>query len=145
MCRKVMSGSAAPVLRYFCSQAHCEEGKQDYEVTLKEYHSELAQKEVELKRIEEELNSDYGHFNNRSAEWHQKRAMLEEDLKRERENHELKLRELESEVHKTERPLKEMGEVAKRETANLERLFKRKTLEIQRDMTGLVARNGSSA
>ena len=140
LCRKALdaaTGSAAPALRYFCSQAHCEEDKRDHEVTMKEYISELARKEGELKRIEEELNADYGHFNNQMADWKQKQAELEEDLKRERESHELKLRELKSEVHKTKRPLKEMGEVMKRETTNLEQLFKKKTLEIQREMIGL--------
>ena len=140
LCRKALdaaTGSAAPALRYFCSQAHCEEGKRDHEVTLKEYNSELERIEVELKRIEEELNADYDHFNIQNADRNQKQDELEEDLRRERENHELKLSELKSEVHKTKRPLKEMREVMKRETANLEQLFKKKTLEIQREMTGL--------
>ena len=39
-----MSGSVAPVLRYFCSQAHCDEGKEDHEVTLKEYNFWQARK-----------------------------------------------------------------------------------------------------
>ena len=140
LCRKALdaaTGSAAPALRYFCSQAHCEEGKRDHEVTLKEYNSELARKEVELKRIEEELNSDFDHFDNLVADAELKKAELEEDLRREWENHELKLRELKSEVQKTKRPPKETGEVMKRETANLERLFKKRTLEIQREITGL--------
>ena len=140
LCRKALdaaTGSAAPALRYFCSQAHCEEDKRDHEVTMKEYISELARKEGELKRIEEELNADYGHFNNQMADRNQKQDELNEDLRRERESHELKLSELKSEVHKTKRPLKEMGEIVKRETANLEQLFKKKTLEIQREMTGL--------
>ena len=140
LCRKALdaaTGSAAPALRYFCSQAHCEEGKRDHEVTLKEYNSELALKEGELERKQAELIADNGHFNIQMADWAQKIAMLEEDLRHEQENHEVKLRELQSEVHKTKRPLKEMGEVMKRETANLERLFKKRTLEIQREMTGL--------
>ena len=140
LCRKALdaaTGSAAPALRYFCSQAHCEEDKRDHEVTMKEYISELARKEGELKRIEEELNADYGHFNNQMADRNQKQDELNEDLRRERESHELKLSELKSEVHKTKRPLKEMGEIVKRETANLEQLFKKKTLEIQREMVGL--------
>ena len=61
-----VSGSAVPVLRYFCSQAHCDKGKEEHEVTLKEYNSELARKEME-----------------------QKIADVEEDLKCEQKNHEL--------------------------------------------------------
>ena len=60
--RKLMdaaSGSAAPELRYFCSQTHCEEGKEEGEATMKEYNGELARKERELRRIDEEKISGF--------------------------------------------------------------------------------------
>ena len=134
------SGSAAPVLRYFCSQTHCEEGKGDHEVTLKEYNSELAREEREMKRLDRmqaELDIDSGHYKERTVVWKQKHDELVEELKREEGNHELKLRELKAEVYKSKRPLKEMGEVMKREAANLERIFRKKELEIQRETVTL--------
>ena len=84
------SGSAAPVLRYFCSQAHCEEGKKDHEVTMKEYNVELARKESVLVCKQEELEKNTGPLNEQQgAEWQQKVSNVEVDLKRERENHKL--------------------------------------------------------
>ena len=84
------SGSAAPVLRYFCSQAHCEEGKEDHEVTMKEYNCELVRKESELERKQEEVKEDTGTLNEQQgAELQQKTANEEEGLKRERENDKL--------------------------------------------------------
>ena len=106
--RKVMdaasAGSAAPSFRYFCSPSHCEEGKEDHELTMKEYNSELARKESDLKRMQEELNADMDNFMKRVVDCQQKHAEFDEALKRDRENHELTLREL-----KAARPLKEMG------------------------------------
>ena len=131
------SGSAAPVLRYFCSQAHCEEGKEDHEVTMKEYNCELARKESELDRKAEELAADQDNLVKKIVDSVQKLGEVAEDLKRERQNHELKLRELETDVYKSKRSLKEMGEVVKRETANLERIFRKKELENEREVTSL--------
>ena len=124
--RKVMyvaSGSAAPALRYFCSQAHCEEGKEDHEVTMKEYKSELAQKEMDLADKEEKFDVAHGQLVKKTAE-------AQQDVKRERDNHQLKLRALMTEVRKRNRPLKEMEEVVEREIANLQRIFRKKELEI---------------
>ena len=129
------SGSAVPLLRYFCSQAHCEEGKEDCEMTMKEYNCELARKEKELDCKQEALNADLIHLQNISDERTQRRAKLGDALKRERENHELKLRELKTDVYKSKRSLKEMGEVMKRETANLERIFRKKELENRQEGT----------
>ena len=129
------SGTAAPVWRYFCSQVHCEEGKEDHEVTMKEYNCELARKEKELDCKQEALNADLSHLQNISDERTQRRAKLDDALKRERENHELKLRELKTDVYKSKRSLKEMGEVMKRETANLERIFRKKELENMQEGT----------
>ena len=39
------SESCGPVLRHFCSQEHCEEGKEEDEVTMKEYNLEIDWKE----------------------------------------------------------------------------------------------------
>ena len=39
LCSRKSESTAAPVFRYFCSQAHCEEGKKDHEVKMKEYNS----------------------------------------------------------------------------------------------------------
>ena len=85
-----MSRSTAPVLRYFCSQAHCEEGKEDHEVTMKEYNLELVRNGSELECEQEELKANNGPLNEQQgAEWQQKTVKKDEDLKRERENHKL--------------------------------------------------------
>ena len=129
------SGSAAPLLRYFCSQVHCEEGKEDHEVTMKEYNCELARKEKELECKQEELNADMIHLEKISDERTQRRAKFNDALKRERENYELKLNELKTDVYKSKRSLKEIGEVMKRETANLQRIFRKKELEHRQEWT----------
>ena len=72
--KKVMdaaSGSAAPMLRYFCSQAHCEEGKENHEVTMKEYNLELVRKENDLNRKARELTAAYDHVGKQNKEWGQ--------------------------------------------------------------------------
>ena len=89
--RKLMdaaSGSAAPELRYFCSQTHCEEGKEEGDVTMKEFNGEVARKERELDRKYKELEADYDrHYQKLEAEMNQKQLELEEvDLKLERQN-----------------------------------------------------------
>ena len=43
------SGSATPVLRYFCSQIHCEEGKEEHDVTMQMHSMEFRQAVAELK------------------------------------------------------------------------------------------------
>ena len=53
MCRKRMdaaSESAAPVLRHFCSQTHCEDGKEVHEVTIQMHSMEVQQAAIGLKR-----------------------------------------------------------------------------------------------
>ena len=81
------SESVAPEFHYFCSRAHCEEGKEDHEVTVKEYNSELARKERELEGKQEELKADTDHSENQATDQEWKTAKIEEE--RERENHDL--------------------------------------------------------
>ena len=133
MRRKVMneaSGSAAPTLRYFCSPTHCEEGKEEHEMTVKEFNCELAQKESELKRKQEEFKTDMDHLEQQSDESDQKIGELLEALNNERANHELKLRKLKTE--QSRRPGGIEG-VLKRETAKLQQIFQTKELEFQLD------------
>ena len=131
------TGLAAPVLRYFCSQAHCEEGKEDHDVTMKEYHAELALKKRELHRMIDEVK-DYSIDDEKQCkDCEQKIDELFEDLEHERQDHERKLSELKTDVYKSKRTLKEMGEAMKRETANLERIFRTKVLEIRLEVTRL--------
>ena len=140
MRRKLMdasSGSAAPVLRHFCSQAHCEEGKEAHEVTMKEYNCELARKEREVNRKIAEQNTCVDNIEVQIDEWIQKVTELEENQERERENHELKLNELQTDMYKSKRPSKELGEVMKRETANLHRIFRKKELEVMKEIAAL--------
>ena len=132
------SGSAAPVLRYFCSQTHCEEGKRDHEVTLKEYNSELARIEGELKRMQDDFDIDSGHYKERTVVWEQKNDELTEELKLERESYKLKLREVQTEVlFKDKKTWKVFGEIQMRKAANLERFVRRKELEIGREVVGI--------
>ena len=140
--RKLMdaaSGLAAPELRYFCSQIHCEEGKEEHEVTVKEYnHWDLAQRERELDHKYEELEADYDrHFQKQEADVGQKQFELYEALERERENHKLKLREIITDVHNSKRSMKEMGEITKRDYENLQLIFRKKELEILRERATL--------
>ena len=79
------SGSAAPVFRYFCSPTHCEEGKEDHEVTIKEYNCELARKEKELECKQEELGANTDHNKKQAAD--QEAKSTEVGGERERENH----------------------------------------------------------
>ena len=137
LCKKVMneaSGSAALTLRYFCSPTHCEEGKEEVEMTVKEYKCELARKESEVNRKKEEFKTDMDHLEEQSDESDQKIAELVVTLNRERANHELKLREL-----KTEQSRRPDGiEVdLKRETANLQQIFRKKELELQLEVRTL--------
>ena len=76
-------GSAAPALRYFCSQAHYEEGKEDHELTMKEYNYELARKEGELEGKQEKHKADtgLGHSEDQAIDDQRKTADVVEDLK----------------------------------------------------------------
>ena len=129
---KVVLGLTAPVLRYFCSSAHCEEGKEEHEVTMKEYNHELVRKVADLNHNIDELTSDANGFQKQVNECQEKIFELKEDLKREREYLELKLIELKKDVYlyKSKRTLKEMGESIKRETAKLQQIFRKKELEL---------------
>ena len=85
---------------------------------------ELARRESELDRKEKEIKAEYDRFQgNDFGQLHSK------DFERERENHELKLRELKTDVYKSKRTLKEMAEIVKRESAILQRTFRKKELE----------------
>ena len=179
--------SADKVLRHFCSQTHCEEGKEEQEVTMKEYNREkmelgldcndketitastsaadtslakvsaeeserlkatsssdgmkegprseidpaieLARKERELERKEAELDAALDIFSELVDNCMQRHVELDEAMKRERENHELQLRELKSNVYRSKITLKEMGEIMKRETAKLRLILRKKELE----------------
>ena len=135
LCRKVMyvaSGSAVPALRYFCSQAHCEEGKGDHEVTMKEYKSALARREKELERKLAEFKAA---VDQKRLEMDQNNAELDEALENVTRNHELKLHELKTDVHKSKRSSNDMKEFMARERVNLFRIFRKKEiLEIRRDV-----------
>ena len=52
-----LSESDDLVIRYFCSQAHCEESKEEHEMTMIEYNCELARQQSEWQRYQEELAS----------------------------------------------------------------------------------------
>ena len=89
--------SASPVFRYFCSQAHCEEGKKDLEVTLKEYNSELARQQRELECKQQESNVIHDSFEQQQdADGQQKIADVSDDVKGDQVNHELDSREKDS-------------------------------------------------
>ena len=66
-----------------------------------------------------------------------KRHKLEATLNRERDLHKIKLQDLKTETFKSKKTLKEMGEIVKRETANLERILRKKELEINQDKAAL--------
>ena len=130
------SESDASVFRHFCSQTHCVEGKEEGEVTMKEhneYKLEIDRKAKELLRKQYECTADINRFDSQLEVCQQKIEELEEALKHERENHQLKLSELKTNVYKSKKTLKEMAEMMKRETTKLERLFRKKELENERE------------
>ena len=129
-----LSGPAATALRHFCSQAHCEEGKEEHEMTMKEYNCEMVRKERELEGKQDEFDAEFRHFKKRSDEWDQKVDDLEQDLKHKQKQYELELSELKTSVYKSKRTLKEMGEIMKRETASLQRILRKKELEIKQEI-----------
>ena len=98
---------------------------------------ELAQKEIELTRKNEALKSEGALLNDQKAAMEQKTRELQATLKQERENHEIKVRDLKTETYKSKKTLKEMGEVMKRETSNLVRIFRKKELEISKEGVAL--------
>ena len=100
--------------------------------------AELARKERELERKEEDFNAGFSCYQEYTASCVQKNDELKKDKERERENHELKIRELKTDVYKRKRPLKEMGEVVKRESAILQRIFRTKELNIQQAIKELL-------
>ena len=99
---------------------------QELDATLDMPTEELAQKD-------KELDADLINFQTQESETQQKVHTFKMALKREQENHELKLRELKTEVYKNKKTLKELGEIMKRETVNLERIFQKKELEIKQE------------
>ena len=94
-------------------------------------------KERELDIEQDQCSALAVHFFQHNAIEKQKRDKLEGDLKRERKYHVLTLSALETDVYKSKRPLKEIGGIMKRETANLERIFRKKELELEREITRL--------
>ena len=68
----------------------------------------------------------------------QKYNELAELLGREQENYEQQLDELKSEVFKSKKTLKEMGEIMKQKSRDLQLIFRKKELEITQE--GIVAR-----
>ena len=126
-----MSGSRNDGFRYFCSQTHREEGKGEDDMTVPEL-LKLARKNEELHRNSEEIFADRKLFEKREQVVNQEIVELSEDLKCARDDHQFKLRELKADVYRSKRSLKEIGETMKRESANLERLFRQKELEFLR-------------
>ena len=98
---------------------------------------ELAQKESELCRKRDAIKQEGTLRTDQMADIEQKVRELEVSLKRERENHDLKLVDLKAETYKSKTTLKEMGEIMKRETANLERIFRKKHLETNKESARL--------
>ena len=87
----------------------------------------------ELSQKDKQLDVDFINFRKQESDIQQQVRTFEEALKREHENHQLKLRELTIDVHKRKKSLKELGEIMKRETANLLRMSTKKELEINQE------------
>ena len=123
------SGSAVVVLRYFCSQSHCEEGKEAHEMTIKEHNLEMARKERELSRKFAEYVDENEHFKKKCNEWNLKIGQLNEGLKHDTAKIGLALEKFLADVYKSELPPKEMEVIRQREIANHHRMFRKKELE----------------
>ena len=82
----------------------------------------VSQKELELIRKRKALDVEFAHFEKQKSEMERKTRGIEETLKREHKNYELKIVEIKKEVSSKE--------VWERETAKLERIFRKKTLEL---------------
>ena len=85
----------------------------------------------EMKALMREVDAVYINFQTLQADMKRTERTCEETLKREKENHEVKLRNLKEETCKGKKTLKEMGEIMKKETANLVRALR--THELTRD------------
>ena len=96
---------------------------------------ELARKENELFGKREVLDVEYEVFEIQQSGMEQKMCELEEDTKRERDNHERQRHDVKIEVFKSKKTLKEVGKMWIREEANLERLFRKKELENRQEGT----------
>ena len=91
----------------------------------------------ELTQKDKVLEADSTIFEKQSFEVQQRIRSLQKALKSEEEIHEHKLREITTEVNKSKKTLKEIGEIMKRETSNLERIFRKKRLEIGLEIGGM--------
>ena len=88
----------------------------------------------ELKRKEKQLEVDFLNFEKRDSAMKQTSLTWAEQLKREKEDHALKLRELKIRAYSSKKTLKEMGEIMKRETVNLVRISRKKELKINHEI-----------
>ena len=88
----------------------------------------------ELMQKSEELEADFTNFQLKQDSYTQQRIdICEEALKREQENLELKLRDLKAETYQRNKTLNEFGELIRWKSVNLERLSRKKVLEIKRE------------
>ena len=88
-------------------------------------------RELELKY--KEFNDEYAQFEKLFPARDQKLLELDESMKREQASYEKKLADLKADVCKSKKTLKEMGEIMKRESAKLQRIWQKKELEIQHE------------
>ena len=91
--------------------------------------------ESELMHKNNAFRAEIAIYEKQKADMMVKRREFEEILKRERDNHDLKLRELNADTYSSKKTLKQMGEFMKKETANLVRILRKKELEINQEAT----------
>ena len=87
-----------------------------------------------LKNKRKEYLADAEKFNNQHEPLAQKARELQDSLKREKEIHEKKLADLKADVYKRKATLKDMGEIMKRESAKLQRIWQKKEVEINQQL-----------
>ena len=91
------------------------------------------QKEMELALQRTQYNDEDDELHQQEIVVEQKLLELDELLKRGKENHEKMLIDLKADVYKRKATLKDMGEMMKRESAKLQRIWQKKELEINQE------------
>ena len=105
------------------------------EITSSKNDSRTEEIPQELIQKNEELIADTIKFEKFESDTALKIEIINENLKSELENHELKLRETKINVYKGKKPFRELGDIMKIESTNLERIIRKKELDIRKEGT----------